>query len=241
MVKICNLILAIILSINFAFADSTNIFDKWNTLDKNIAQNKIDRAEALKQLKKCIDEANTFFYMNNYKSFHKSDWVFPLNNYSKIYFRNNGKDYNDIAYDYFDGNKSWNHPATDIMIADSNKDCLDDITGKFVDVVSISGGIVVATDTLWELGSVLRAGKYIRIFDITNQKLFYYSHLNSVYKKPGDIIKPGDKIGEVGRTGRQTILPVNITHLHIALLKFENEYPTPEPLIDELKRTIKQK
>jgi murein DD-endopeptidase MepM/ murein hydrolase activator NlpD len=105
----------------------------------------------------------------------------------------------------------------------------------------MSGGIVVATDTSWEMGSILRAGKYIRIYDVTNKKLFYYSHLNSVCKKPGDIIKAGDKIGEVGRTGRMAILPDGTTHLHIALLYMEDGYPMPEPLINDFKRMGKLK
>jgi murein DD-endopeptidase MepM/ murein hydrolase activator NlpD len=101
----------------------------------------------------------------------------------------------------------------------------------------MSGGIVIATDTSWEPGSILRAGKYIRIFDVTNKCLLYYSHLKSVNKKPGDMVQPGDKIGEVGRTGRSMILSDGQTHLHIALLKIENGYPVPKPLIDELRRT----
>lgn len=104
----------------------------------------------------------------------------------------------------------------------------------------MSSGVVMATDTVWEPGSILRAGKYIRIYDVTNKKILYYSHLNKVFKKPGDIINAGDKIGEVGRTGRQTILPANITHLHIALLYIDDGYPLPEQLIEDLKRTIRK-
>lgn len=240
MAKIFILILFFFFNSYLLYADSLNVFDKWNSLDKKITLNNIKKEYAIKLIQKYQKVAEYYFYKNSGKDVKRINWIFPLSNYSKIYFREGGKDYNENAYDYFDGNKSWNHPANDIMIADSNKDCLDDSTGRPVDVVSMSSGVVVATDTTWEPGSILRAGKYIRIYDVTNKKLLYYSHLNTVFKKPGDIINAGDKIGEVGRTGRQTVLPANITHLHIALLKIENGYPLPQPLIDDLKRFIKK-
>jgi murein DD-endopeptidase MepM/ murein hydrolase activator NlpD len=110
------------------------------------------------------------------------------------------------------------------------------VTGEPVDVVSMSGGVVVATDTTWEIGSYLRGGKYVKIFDVMNLKLFYYSHLNVVTVKPGDVVKPGEKIAEVGRTGRSAILQPGRTHLHIALLSYEKGYPKPEKIFEEIKR-----
>jgi peptidoglycan LD-endopeptidase LytH len=226
---------------NPTYSDSISVFEKWNSLDKKIAINNIDKEYAIRLIKKYEEEVVNYFYINNGKEVKRKDWVFPLSNYSKIIFRDNGKDYRDDSYDYFDGNKSWNHPANDIIITDSNKDCLDDSTGKPVDVVSMSSGVVIATDSTWEPGSILRAGKYIRIYDVTNKKFLYYSHLKDVFKKPGDIINIGDKIGEVGRTGRQTILQANITHLHIALLYIDDGYPLPEPLTKDLMRTEKRR
>lgn len=236
MTKIFFSILLFFFNSYFIYADSLSVFEKWNSLDKKIAVNNIEKENAIKLIQNYQKEAEYYFYKNGGKDVKRKNWIFPLINYSKIFLREKGEDYNDNVYDYFDGNKSWNHPANDIIIADSNKDCLDDSTGKPVDVISMSSGAVIATDTTWEPGSILRAGKYIRIYDVSNKKFLYYSHLNRVFKKPGDIIYAGDKIGEVGRTGRQTILPSNITHLHIALLKIEDGYPRPEPLTKDLKR-----
>ena len=241
MAKIFFLILLFFFNSFFIYADSSSIFEKWNSLDNKIALNSIEKENAIKLILNYQKEVEYYFYKNGGKDIKRNNWIFPLSNYSKIFLRENGKDYNDYAYDYFDGNKSWNHPANDIIIADSNRDCLDDSTGKPVDVVSMSSGVVVATDTSWEPGSILRAGKYIRIYDVTNKKLLYYSHLNRIYKKPGDIINAGDKIGEVGRTGRQTILPANITHLHIALLKIVDGYPLPESLIEDFNQLFRNK
>jgi peptidoglycan LD-endopeptidase LytH len=239
--SLISLILINLIISTLAFADSLAVFDKWDLLDKKIALNKTDKYFAIQLIKKYEIESAKYYYFNHGRDVKRDEWIFPLKNFSSFEFYKNGKDYNEDSYDYFEGNKSWNHPANDIFIADTNKDCMDDITGKPVDVVSMSGGIVVAADTTWEQGSILRAGKYIRIYDVTNKRLFYYSHLNTIFKKPGDIVYPGDKIGEVGRTGRMAILPDGTTHLHIALLYLDNGYPMPETLISDFKRMGKIK
>ncbi|MCX6164678.1 MAG: hypothetical protein NTU73_07425, partial [Ignavibacteriae bacterium] len=131
---------------NFSYSDSISVSEKWNSLDKKIAINNIDKEQAIRLFKIYEKEVEIYFYLNDGINVNRKDWSFPLRNYSKIIYREDGNDYNDIAYDFFDGNKSWNHPANDITIADSNKDCLDDSTGKPVDVVSMSSGVVIATD-----------------------------------------------------------------------------------------------
>jgi hypothetical protein len=237
------LIILIILS-NYSLllpqASLDSLCEKWNALDKLILNQKIDKDAAIRMLERYENDIIKYFKKNNISGHKKADWVFPLSNYSSIVHREDGKDFRDYKYDYFQGSDASSHPAHDIFIADTNKDCLDDATGKPVDVVSMSGGVVAATDTTWEIGSYLRGGKYVKIFDVTNMKIFYYSHLNTVYAKPGDLVKPGDKIAEVGRTGRSAILKGGLTHLHIALLSYEDGYPKPEEIFGELKRVEKK-
>lgn len=48
-------------------------------------------------------------------------------------------------------------------------------------------------------------------------------------------LAPGDKIGEVGRTGRKTILKEGKTHLHIQFLISDEGYPMPEDFINDLR------
>jgi murein DD-endopeptidase MepM/ murein hydrolase activator NlpD len=112
---------------------------------------------------------------------------------------------------------------------------LDDSTGKPVDVVSMTNGIVISTVENWKPGSKLRGGNYVKIYDINESLIFYYSHLSRVDVLPGKLINAGDKIGEVGRTGRKANLIQGKTHLHIAMLKFKNGYPKPAEFINELK------
>ena len=212
----------------------------WSETDRRIVEGNIDRDSAIVLMKSYLKPASRFFMKMGGRNLKRSQWVFPLANYTSVSFRDNGNDYRLGNYDYFQGSNSKGHPAHDIMILDSNKDILDDSTGKPVDVVSISSGLVFATDTTWAPGSKLRGGKYVKIYDVTNNGIFYYSHLSTVTVAPGMIVDAGDKIGEVGRTGRRAILPEGKTHLHVGFLKLTDGYPVPEEIIRDLKRTQKK-
>ncbi|MBS1517634.1 MAG: M23 family metallopeptidase [Bacteroidetes bacterium] len=218
----------------YSYAD---ICEKWNLLDEQIKNGSIEYDEAVDLLKSYEPDLIRYYRSKNGREFKRSEWVFPLKNFTSVYYRENGNDYRLKKYDYFQGSNSKGHPAHDIMIFDDNKDLLDDSTMKPVDVVSMSGGIVVATDTTWKVGSLLRGGKYVKVFDVTNKGLFYYSHLSEVIVKPGDIVIPGDKIGEVGRTGRKAILKEGKTHVHVSYLKSEDGYPVPEDIINDLRNS----
>lgn len=215
-----------------------SLANKWDALDKKIVLKQVeDIDDAVQEIKYLNAELKKLYYKSGGRNVKRNDWVFPLKNWTSISHRQNGNDYIEEKFDYFDGSNTIGHPAHDIMILDNDKDLLDDLTGKPVDIVSMSAGIVVATDTTWKIGSLLRGGKYVKIYDVTNDKMFYYSHLSTVDVKPGDIINAGDKIGEVGRTGRKTILPEGKTHLHVALLYFDDGYPMPEHIIRDIFRT----
>lgn len=213
---------------------------KWNQLDSLIVNQTIDEDEAADLMKEYEPLVRQYFRQKKGMMTSRSDWVFPLNNLTSFYFRDNGNDYKVTGYDYFQGSNSKGHPAHDIMILDKNKDLLDDSTLRPVDVVSMSSGVVVAVDNTWETGSKLRGGKYVKVFDVTNSGIFYYSHLSVVSVKPGDIVNAGDKLGEVGRTGRKAILPAGKTHLHIAFLISEDGYPIPQDIIKDLRNAEKK-
>lgn len=213
-----------------------SVCDKWDRLDKQIVNLEIDKEEAVELMEKYENEVVKYFIEHNGRFVKRDEWVYPLKKFTSVTHRDNGIDYRLSTYDYFQGSNTKGHPAHDIFILDDNKDLLDDSTGKPVDIVSMSSGVVVAVDTTWKPGSLLRGGRYVKVFDVTNMKIFYYSHISKVSVKPGDIVNAGDKIGEVGRTGRKTILPKGKTHLHVALLKSVRGYPIPEWIIDDIFR-----
>lgn len=208
--------------------------------DRKIVNGSIDKEEAQELLKSYLPPLRRYFYKMGGMSVKKEDWAFPLANYSEITYRDGGNDFRLGEYDYFQGSNSKGHPAHDIMILDSNKDLLDDSTGKPVDVVSMSSGVVTAIDSSWKPGSTLRGGRYVKIYDVTNNGLFYYSHLSEVDVFPGMIVNAGDKIGEVGRTGRKAVMPQGKTHLHVAFLEFRDGYPIPVEIIEFIRMAEKR-
>lgn len=113
----------------------------------------------------------------------------------------NGSGYKQAGYDYFDGDRHRGHPSQDIFIRDKKQQCVDERTKKPVDILSITGGVVVAVEKDWDSGNTPRGGKYIWIYDPTSHALVYYAHYSIVSVKVGDVIKPGNIIAIVGRTG----------------------------------------
>lgn len=213
----------------------------WHETDRKIVLGQIDKEEAEALLKEYQPKVRRYFMKAGGVNVLRQDWVYPLDKFSSVTYRDDGKDYRQGGYDYFQGTNSKGHPAHDIMILDADKNSLDDSTGNPVDVVSMSSGVVVSVDTSWYPGSKLRGGRYVKIFDVTNNGLFYYSHLSVVSVSPGTVVNAGDKIGEVGRTGRKTILPEGKTHLHVAFLKFKDGYPVPEEIIQDIFRAEKKR
>jgi peptidoglycan LD-endopeptidase LytH len=218
-------------------SSALRIGDKWDALDKKIIFRQIDKETGAKLLEEYEKELVKYFLEEGGRFVQRKDWVFPLRNFTLVTHRDEGEDYKDDEFDYFQGSDTKGHPAHDIFILDNDKNLLDDSTGKPVDIVTMSSGVVVAVDTTWYVGSYLRGGQYVKIFDPTNYKYFYYSHLSQVNVKPGQIVNAGDKIGEVGRTGRKTIMPQGKTHLHVALMKSVKGYPYPEPIIEDIWRS----
>ena len=140
------------------------------------------------------------------------------------------------GYDWFDGYKSRGHPGHDLFIHDSNRDELDDLTGRPVTVVSMTTGIVVATALEWKADSVLRGGRYIYIYSPQQNGLFYYAHNREILAKPGDVVAAGQAIATVGRSGRNAAQTRSPTHLHVMFLAIEDGYPKPRDIYPDLRR-----
>jgi murein DD-endopeptidase MepM/ murein hydrolase activator NlpD len=201
-----------------------------SSLSERIRDGKIGREEAKKLLRTLMPLLETYYRSKGGLVYTKADWTFPLRGYdSKTIGGKNGSGYVDAGYSYFDGNLHKGHPALDIFVNDLDQDCIDDKTKKPVDVLSVSGGIVVSTEIKWNPKSEQRGGNYIWIYDPNAKSLFYYAHNCEVLVKKGDLVKPGDVIGHVGRTGLNAYKKRSPTHLHFMQLIFDKEY-LPKPV-----------
>jgi murein DD-endopeptidase MepM/ murein hydrolase activator NlpD len=158
-----------------------------------------------------------------------SYFVYPVHNYlPRESIGGRGKGYRSNGFDLFDRNVSGSHPAHDLFIRDKDQDNLDDRTWKPVDILSFSPGIVLATETGWKYDSELRGGNWIWIYDPCLDGLFYYAHNNIVQVQPGQRVKAGDKIAEVGRSGYNAYKKRSPTHLHLMYLQLDST-GLPEP------------
>lgn len=215
---------------------STDTCIDFNSLNNKIRDRTILKEEAIRQIQLLLPELKLYFYKNGGKNILRESFVFPVQGYnSKAIGGKNGSGYIASGFNYFDGNNHAGHPAHDIFIADKNQDCIDDKTKQPVNILSMSAGIVIATEPNWDTTSNLRGGKYIWIYDPSSNSLFYYAHSSNIFVKPCDIVKPGDIIATVGRTGLNAFRKKSPTHLHVMQLKLDsNNFPQPYNCYKEL-------
>src|SRR5579864_2375444 len=209
--------------LGFSDADPCTAFDR---LYADIRDQHIDRADALREVRLLLPRIRDYYVAHGGIDAPDETWRFPVEGYTAASIGGvNGSGYVPNGYDYFHGYKSHGHPGHDIFIRDVNQDELDDGTGRPVNVLSITSGIVVATATQWHPDSVLRGGRYVYVYEPAGQMLFYYAHNRTVLVKPGDIVHPGQAIATVGRSGRNASASRSPTHLHVMGLAIEDGYP----------------
>jgi murein DD-endopeptidase MepM/ murein hydrolase activator NlpD len=202
----------------------------------SIRDGKITREAARPIVGELLPQIKQDFYARGGRDAPKDAWRFPVEGYAANSIGGaNGSGYLPNGYDWFDGHKSKGHPGHDIFIRDRNQDELDDATGKPVNVLSISSGIVVAYSPDWKPDGPLRGGRYLYIYDPSQNGIFYYAHQRSLLVKPGDIVSPGQIIATVGRSGRNAAAPRSPTHLHVMFLAIDgNDYPRPRDIYQDL-------
>lgn len=211
---------------------------QFDALCADVRDHRIAREAARARVGELLPQITADFYARGGLDAPRETWRFPLAGYgSESIGGKNGSGYVATGYDWFDGSRSLGHPGHDIFIKDRNQDELDDKTGKPVDVVSISSGIVVADETDWNTASTLRGGRYLYIYDPSRDGILYYAHLRSLLVSPGDIISPGQPIATVGRSGRNAAARRSPTHLHVMFLAIEHgDHPRPRDLSRDLAR-----
>lgn len=210
---------------------------RFDMLNSRVRDGKIDRESARGELIRLLPELRAEYYRRGGKDYRMDAWVFPLAGHDARAMgggRNRG--YLASGYDYFDGNRHGGHPSFDIFIHDRNRDSLDDRSGKPVRVLSLTGGIVVALQRDWRLGSPLRGGRYLWVYDPANDLLVYYAHNGGLLVELGDIVRPGDPLSSVGRSGYNAAKTRSPTHLHLTVLRVRDGRPLPLNVLRELER-----
>ena len=209
----------------------------FNELNTRIRDGRTVKKTAQADLRRLLADVRDAYYQGGGGTYHRSDWVFPLSGHdSRAVGRGRRHGFKPRGYDFFSGNRHGGHPSYDIFIRDRNQDSLDDRTGKAVRVLSMTGGIVVARENEWEQGSSLRGGRYIWIYDPANELLVYYAHNGGLSVELGEVVKPGDMLASVGRSGLNAAKARSPTHLHLTVLKLKEGRAEPLEVYRDLVR-----
>jgi murein DD-endopeptidase MepM/ murein hydrolase activator NlpD len=211
--------------------------NSFNALNTRIRDNGIDSRSARIELKRLLTEVREEYYRAGGSDFAKSAWVFPLEGYDARAI-GSGRRHGYIAsgYDFFSGNRHGGHPSYDIFIRDRNRDSLDDRSGRPVKVRSLTGGVVVALEQGWQSGSRLRGGRYLWVYDPASDLLVYYAHNGELSVGLGEIVRPGDLLGSVGRSGWNAAKGRSPTHLHLTVVQVADGRVRPVAVYEDLKR-----
>jgi hypothetical protein len=232
--------------------DTIPAYEKFNKFNSAVLKGNITKDSAQKAVRALFHHIMQWLFLRSQIDL-ANGWVFPLKGYNYHAIGGNGNGYSDKGYHYLDGNKHVAHPAHDIFIDDKNQDCNDDRTQKPIDVLAVDFGIVIACSNTWDATSDLRGGKYIWIYHygtgVTTYKgqvttpaksnggiITYYAHNNTIFVKPGDVVKPGQKIAEVGRTGYNAYKKRSPTHLHFSAFRLIDDIPVPFNPYQQLKK-----
>ncbi len=222
-----------------ALQDTLTPAYNFNRLMLDVRELKLEKDQAYQILQEVLFDLKKYYKDKGGKAFTKADWVFPVRGYGNNDIGGGGTGFIDPGYDFFKGKLNGGHPAHDIFAADYDNDCLDDYTKKPIEILSVSGGVVVALTNDWQPGDTLKGGNYVYVYDPNFDAFFYYAHNKEVLVKMGDIVQPGDLIAYMGRTGKNAWPKRSPTHLHLMVLKVENGYPKAYNPIKELKEMKK--
>jgi len=201
-----------------------------------VRDEQIPGTKARKRLIELLAAAREKYYQSGGTDALRADWYFPVSGYD-IKAITGGRKHGYIArgYDFYAGNRHGGHPSLDIFIHDRNRDRRDDRSGEQVKIISVTSGVVVSAEDHWEEGSGLRGGKYLWVYDPGNDLLVYYAHNEKLLLKVGDMVRPGDALAIMGRSGLNAAKKRSPTHLHLTVIKVNGGRMKPLDFYQSLK------
>lgn len=208
---------------------------EWDVLEKQIAADSIQKYAARDRLKELRPLLDAYFAASGGVGFARAQWVFPVEGYG---YRAADRFYVARRFDFLSSVRHKDHPACDIFIRDKNRDSIDDRTGRPVNILSMTSGVVVGRNAGWTPESPNRGGNCVWVYDTVSKGLVYYAHFTEVSAAIGDIVRPGTILGTMGRTGINAVKKRSPTHLHIMYLSWpDTGYPFPRRVYNYLIHT----
>ncbi|MGQ9857057.1 MAG: M23 family metallopeptidase [Thermodesulfobacteriota bacterium] len=217
-------ILCVLAAVQLQGASLVDLCRQWNELQVQVRDGKIPKEKAMGKVvelhSKLIGVLGTL-EMSKKRAFpvEGGSWR-DLGGKAKSGFVAKG-------YDFYHGNRHGGHPAHDIFIPDRDRNCRSDASGNPVAVRAFASGVVVGINTGWEPGSDIRGGNYVWVLNPGSELYCYYAHLDEVHVRLGQLLEAGQRLGTVGRSGKNAYPPRSPTHLHFMCLSFDGGRMTP--------------
>jgi murein DD-endopeptidase MepM/ murein hydrolase activator NlpD len=219
-----------------SFSSQVDAAVQWHLLFTQIRDSLISKTEAQVRLRSLEKELRDLYPKESHGK-AETPLCFPLEGYgSNAIGGKAGSGYQVRGYDFFDGNRHKGHPGHDLFIRDKDLNGIDDVSGKAANVISASSGVVVSVNLGWEPSSPIRGGNYVWIYEPEKSRYYYYAHLQEVWVSIGQMMAGGDRIGTVGRTGKNACPERSPTHLHFSVHQSADGYPKPINPYQELRR-----
>lgn len=193
-----------------------------------IREKTISPDEARSSFQNIMREAKQRYTPAPYDSLNMN-LVFPLRGSDYRSVGGKGKGFYARHFDLFNHDIAKSHPAHDIFIYDPDKDEIDNRRNEYIDILSVTDGVVIATETDWTEEKGFKGGNYVWIYDLSSGGLWYYAHQRLVFVEEGQLVKQGNIIGEVGRTGLNAASGRSDTHLHLMYLYIDDDF-NPRPI-----------
>jgi murein DD-endopeptidase MepM/ murein hydrolase activator NlpD len=227
----------------YELLDRKSIAESLNGLIRQIRDGQITRETARSKMQHLFTEAGYFYYQAGGTDTPKSEWYFPVaGSGPSAIAKGRSHGYSARGYDFYEGNLHKGHPSLDIFIRDRNQESRDDRSGKPVQVLSMTSGIVIAVEDNWETGDHLRGGRYLWVYDPGNDILVYYAHNERILVEVGDLVRPGESIATMGRSGYNAAKRRSPTHLHLTVLKVNRGSMMPIDVYSDIRKAkVKKK
>ena len=107
-------------------------------------------------------------------------------------------------------------PAHDLFVDDPHQTSRDAKGRPFPALAIESAYVLVARDG-WKQTDQTRGGNYAMLYLPSRHQVAYYAHLETLAVKAGERIDAGQRVGTIGRTGKNAAPSRSQTHLHFGL------------------------
>jgi murein DD-endopeptidase MepM/ murein hydrolase activator NlpD len=191
---------------------------QWEQLEQQVRDGKVDRRTVRAQFQALWPQVTIDDIPSPKEGLWQ--WDFPMPGYGADDW--SSQSYDPSSYKFFDGPDAKGHPGVNIYAHDIHRKGLDDRTGKPIAIVSATDGVVVSARKFWTEADPNPLGVYVCILSQEEKRFFYYAHLSKLKVGLGQLVKKGQVLGWLGRTGH-TVIKRNLgTHLLFEVHSFDD-------------------